>query len=111
MVLFSEDSYFHKDKYVQVAHWIYNRSAQLVAASLAGLVSLLVSYNKDIKKVCLVAEGSMFWSINRKDKDYNVLVMEELEKLLNELGIGDVKVHGNIMIKANLIVTPIAAFP
>ena len=41
----------HKDKYVQVAHWIYNRSAQLVAASLAGLVSLLVSYNKDIKSM------------------------------------------------------------
>ena len=99
----------HKDKYVQVAHWIYNRSAQLVAASLAGLVSLLVSYNKDIKKVCLVAEGSMFWSINRKDKDYNVLVMEELEKLLNELGIGDVKVHVNKMNNANLIGTAIAA--
>ena len=99
----------HKDKYVQVAHWIYNRSAQLVAASLAGLVSLLVSYNKDIKKVCLVAEGSMFWSINRKDKDYNVLVMEELEKLLNEIGIGDVKVHVNKMNNANLIGTAIAA--
>ena len=99
----------HKDKYVQVAHWIYNRSAQLVAASLAGLVSLLVSYNKDIKKVCLVAEGSMFWSINRKDKNYSVLVMEELEKLLNELGIGDVKVHVNKMNNANLIGTAIAA--
>ena len=81
----------------------------MVAASLAGLVSLLVSYNKDIKKVCLVAEGSMFWSINRKDKDYNVLVMGELEKLLNELGIGDVKVHVNKMNNANLIGTAIAA--
>ena len=67
------------------------------------------SNNKDIKKVCLVAEGSMFWSINRKDKNYSVLVMEELEKLLNELGIGDVKVHVNKMNNANLIGTAIAA--
>ena len=99
----------HKDKYVQVAHWIYNRSAQLVASSLAGLISLLVSYDKDIKKVCLVAEGSMFWSLNRNDKNYNVLVMEELDILLNELGIGDVKVHVNKMNNANLIGTAIAA--
>lgn len=99
----------HKEKYVQVAHWIYNRSAQLVASSLAGLISLLVSYNKDIKKVCLVAEGSMFWSLNRNDKNYNVLVMEELDILLNELGIGDVKVHINKMNNANLIGTAIAA--
>ena len=28
----------HKDVYVDVAHWIYNRSAQLVAASLLGLI-------------------------------------------------------------------------
>lgn len=99
----------HKEKYVQVAHWIYNRSAQLVASSLAGLISLQVSYNKDIKKVCLVAEGSMFWSLNRNDKNYNVLVMEELDILLNELGIGDVKVHVNKMNNANLIGTAIAA--
>ena len=41
--------------------------------------------------------------------DFNVLVMEELEKLLNELGIGDVKVHVNKMNNANLIGTAIAA--
>ena len=40
----------HKDVYVDVAHWIYNRSAQLVAASLLGLIQLLRSYNKDIQK-------------------------------------------------------------
>lgn len=58
----------HKDIYVQVAHWIYNRSAQLVAASLAGLIALLKSYNRDIHRVCLIAEGSLFWSESRKDK-------------------------------------------
>lgn len=99
----------HKEKYVEVAHWIYNRSAQLVAASLAGLISLLVSYDKDIRRICLVAEGSMFWSQNRKDKNYNVLVMEELQVLLEELGIGQIEVHINKMSNANLIGTAIAA--
>lgn len=99
----------HKEKYVQVAHWIYNRSAQLVAASLAGLIRLLVSYNKDTKKICLIAEGSLFWSQNKNDKDYNILVMEKLQELLNELGLGDVEVHINKMNNANLIGTGIAA--
>lgn len=99
----------HKEKYVQVAHWIYNRSAQLVAASLAGLIRLLVSYNKETKKICLVAEGSLFWSQNRNNKDYNILVMEKLQELLDEFGLGDVEVHINKMNNANLIGTGIAA--
>lgn len=99
----------HKEKYVEVAHWIYNRSAQLVAASLAGLIKLLTYYNKDTKKICLVAEGSLFWSQNRKDKDYNILVMEKLQELLNEFGLGDIEVHINKMNNANLIGTGIAA--
>lgn len=99
----------HKDIYVQVAHWIYNRSAQLVAASLAGLIALLKSYNRDIHRVCLIAEGSLFWSESRKDKNYNILVMEKLQKLLRELELEDVEVHINSMDNANLIGTGIAA--
>lgn len=99
----------HKEKYVQVAHWIYNRSAQLVAASLAGLASLLVSYNKDIKKICLVAEGSLFWSISRNDRSYHELVMDQLRILLDEFGLEDVTVHIRQMANANLIGTAIAA--
>ena len=81
----------HKDIYVQVARWIYSRSAQLVAASLAGLIALLKSYNKDIHRICLIAEGSLFWSESRKDKSYNILVMEKLQELLRELQLEDVK--------------------
>ena len=99
----------HKDIYVQVAHWIYNRSAQLVAASLAGLIALLKSYNRDILRVCLIAEGSLFWSESRKDKNYNILVMEKLQELLRELELEDVEVHINSMDNANLIGTGIAA--
>ena len=99
----------HKDIYVHVAHWIYNRSAKLVAASLAGLIMLLKSYNKDMRRICLVAEGSLFWSENRKDVNYNVLVMEKLQELLEEFGMGEVEVHINSMNNANLIGTGIAA--
>ncbi len=99
----------HKDIYVQVAHWIYNRSAQLAAASLAGLIALLKSYNRDIHRVCLIAEGSLFWSESRKDKNYNILVMEKLQELLRELELEDVEVHINSMDNANLIGTGIAA--
>ena len=99
----------HKDIYVQVAHWIYNRSAQLVAASLAGLIALLKSYNRDIHRVCLIAEGSLFWSESRKDKNYNILVMEKLQELLRELELEDVEVHIHSMDNANLIGPGIAA--
>lgn len=40
----------YKEVYVEVAQWIYSRSAQLVAASLTGLIMLLKSYNKNIRK-------------------------------------------------------------
>ena len=63
----------HKDVYVDVAHWIYNRSAQLVAASLLGLIQLLRSYNKDIQKICLVAEGSLFGARIEKIKTITFL--------------------------------------
>lgn len=99
----------HKEIYVNAAHWIYNRSAYLVAASLAGLIMLLKSYNRDIRKICLVAEGSLFWSENRKDKNYNIIVMEKLQELLDELRVGEVEVHINNMKNANLIGTGIAA--
>lgn len=99
----------HKDIYVDVAQWIYNRSVYLVAASLAGLIMQLKSYNKDIRKICLVAEGSLFWSENRKDRNYNVIVMEKLRELLDDFGLSDVEVHINNMKNANLIGTGIAA--
>lgn len=99
----------YKDVYVQVAQWIYGRSAQLVAASLTGLIMLLKSYNKDIRKVCLVAEGSLFWSENRKDKNYNILVMEKLRELLHLFGLEDIEVDIKSMNNANLIGTGIAA--
>ena len=78
----------YKEVYVQVAEWIYGRSAQLVAASLTGLIMLLKSYNKEIRRICLVAEGSLFWSKSRKDKNYNMIVMEKLRGTLQFIWFG-----------------------
>lgn len=99
----------YKEIYVQVAQWIYHRSAQLVAASLAGLIMLLKSYDKEMRRICLVAEGSLFWSENKKNKNYHTLVMEKLRELLDELGMEEVEVYINNMANANLIGTAIAA--
>ena len=99
----------YKDEYVEVAQWIYTRSAHLVAASLAGLALVLKTYNKDIHKICLVAEGSLFWSVNKKNKNYNIVVMEKLQELLKQLELNDVEIDIKSMNNANLIGTGIAA--
>lgn len=99
----------HKRKYVEVAGAIYERSAKLVAASLAGLTLVLISHNPSIKKIRLVAEGSLFWSEYRKGKDYKDIVMAELQKLLTQFGHSDVHVHIAKMDNANLIGSAIAA--
>ncbi|WP_029902047.1 hexokinase [Prevotella sp. 10(H)] len=99
----------HKKRYVDVSRWIYKRSAQLVAASLAGLVLVLTSHDKSIKKIQLVAEGSLFWSEHRLGKNYKDMVSEELRKLLEEFNLSDVQVHISKMKNANLIGSAIAA--
>jgi len=99
----------HKKKYVQVAAEIYERSAKLVAASLAGLALVLVSHDPSIKRIKLVAEGSLFWSEYKKGKNYKNVVMSELQKLLDELGHNDVHVYVSKMDNANLIGSAIAA--
>lgn len=99
----------YKEDHVQVAHWIYIRSAKLVAASLAGLVKVLIGHNPKLKKVCLTAEGSLFWSTVRFGRSYKDMCMEELQNLLNEFGHPDVRVFVEPMENANLIGTAIAA--
>ena len=99
----------YKEKYVQVARWIYQRSAQLVAASLAGLIQVLYDHDQSIKRIRLVAEGSLFWSKNKKGKSYKSLVMDELQILLNEFGLNEVQVLVDEMNNANLVGTAIAA--
>ena len=99
----------YKEKYVEVARQIYERSARLVAATLAGLVDVLVSHDGSVKKICLTAEGSLFWSSNRKGGSYAEMVNEQLHSLLAEMGHNDVHVDITQMDNANLIGTAIAA--
>jgi hexokinase len=104
-----------KDEYVEVARKIYERSAKLVAASLAGLVDEMVSFNPSIKNVRLMADGSLFWSKDAKDgrggkcfKSYKDIVMDELHLLLKELGVKDVTVKVDELDNINLIGSAIA---
>lgn len=99
----------YKEEYVRVARQIYHRSAALVAASLAGLISVLHDHDNSIRKIMLTAEGSLFWSSDKNGPDYKELVTEKLATLLKELGLGDIQVDVNQMPNANLIGTAIAA--
>jgi hexokinase len=99
----------YKEEYVKTAQWIYERSAQLVAAALAGLMLVLLKHDGTIKKVLLTAEGSLFWSKNRNGKDYADMVQEELHSLLGNFGFENVRVELLQMDNANLIGTAIAA--
>ena len=67
---------------VKVALWIYDRSAKLVAASLAGLVQVLVAQDSSTKKICLAADGSVFWGKKDNKPYYKELVAKELQTLL-----------------------------
>jgi hexokinase len=99
----------HKEEHVQVARWIYERSAKLVAASLAGLTLVLVRHDESIKRIRLVAEGSLFWSEDRKGVDYKTIVSIELRALLDSFGYKNVTVDIDKMDNANLIGSAIAA--
>ena len=71
------------EEQVAVARWIYDRSAKLVAASLAGLVQVLVAQDPSLKKLCLAADGSVFWGKDKnKQPYYKELVSKELKLLL-----------------------------
>ena len=99
----------YKNEYVATALWIYERSAQLVAASLTGLTLVLLAHDPEIKKILLTAEGSLFWSVNRKGKNYADMVLEALHNLLGEFGHADVRVELLQLDNANLIGSAIAA--
>jgi len=68
---------------LKVAKAIQERSAKLVAASLAGLTQVLVTQNPAVKKIGLAVDGSVFWSEDaQKQYSYKNLVVETLQQLL-----------------------------
>ena len=93
----------YPEEYVNVANWIYSRSAKLVSASLAGLIQVLLLQDASLKNVCLAATGSVFWS-----NDYCTQVYGKLKELL-PANI-EVKIAAKEkMEEANLIGSAIAA--
>lgn len=94
----------YKPEYSQVAFQIYERSAKLVAASLAGLVMNLNEAYPNLKKIQVLAEGSLFWSkVKTGNTAYVNIVNACLAELLKELGLGDKEVKISQMENANLI--------
>lgn len=99
----------YKEEYVEVARAIYERSAKLVASSLAGLILVLKKHDPSLRRFMLTAEGGLFWSGFNAGTDYNETVADTLGMLLREFGYHDVTVDINKMDNANLIGTGIAA--
>lgn len=99
----------HKEKHVKAAIAIYKRSAKFVAASLAGLIDMLIAHDKSIKKVRITAEGSLFWSEVTGCSNYNKVVKKTLKKLLAEMDHKKVKVNIAEIESANMIGSGIAA--
>ena len=94
----------YKKEFVEVAWQIYERSAKLVAASIAGLVKNLKTANPATKKVQVLAEGSLFWSkIRTKKSSYAEMVDQQVNILMKDLGMADVNVKIAQMENANLI--------
>jgi len=97
---------------VVVAREIYERSAQLVAASLVGLTLVLVSKEEKeepVKKICVAADGSLYWS-NKDNKDsYNAKVEKYFKSCLADCGYHHIELNVRKDENANLIGAAIAA--
>lgn len=94
----------YKLEYVETAFQIYQRSAKLVAASIAGLVLNLNSAYPSVKKIQVLAEGSLFWSkVKTHNAKYVEMVNASLKELLAESGLSDTVVDISRIENANLI--------
>ncbi|UCH22663.1 MAG: hypothetical protein JSU83_05425 [Deltaproteobacteria bacterium] len=97
-----------ESNYIFAALKIYERSAKLVSASIAGLIALLSEYRR-IEKIRIVAEGSLLWSEVNGKKHYFYLVQDTLLSLLENLKLSGLEVKISEIDKATLTGTAIAA--
>ncbi len=94
----------HESMHVEVAYQIYERSAKLVAASIAGLALNLRDANPAVKTIQVLAEGSLFWSqIITRRSSYAELVNTHVSEILTKLDIPGITVTISQMENANLI--------
>jgi len=106
--IINHPSKFRK-RHVKAARRIYKRSAKLVAASLAGLIDLLIVHDNSVNSVKITAEGSLFWSKVKNCRNYNKTVKRTLIGLLVEMGHTKMKIDIAEIENANLIGSGIAA--
>ncbi len=88
----------------QWAKQILTRSAKLVAASLAGLITVLNETHPQ-HRVCIAAEGGLFWG----DPEYKQRTQATLTMLLEALGLPGVTVDFFSLSNANLLGSAVAA--
>lgn len=94
----------YSQEYVETAFQIYERSAKLVAASIAGLVMNLHNAYPSVKRIQVLAEGSLFWSrVKVENASYVDIVNATLIELLDDMGMGDKEVMISKIDNANLI--------
>lgn len=102
MIMNNPEAY--KPVYAKVAFQIYERSAKLVAASIAGLIMNLNSAYPSLKKIQVLAEGSLFWSkVETRNTSYVEIVNSCLIELLTDMKLSDKEVQIYGMENANLI--------
>lgn len=99
----------YRPEYVATARAIYQRSARLVAASIAGLVTVMHRQNPSMRRILLTAEGGLYWSCDRNGTNYNDIVTTTLTRLLALNKMQDISVEITQMNNANLIGTAVAA--
>lgn len=66
------------EKHVEIAKQICERSAQLVAATITGLVQALIKQDSNIKNIYLAVDGSVFWKTPNYKERVDALLKEML---------------------------------
>ena len=100
---------FNKD-YTVTAFQIYERSAKLVAATLAGLIKKLMGFDPNLRRVQVLAEGSLFWNNSGiPETSYSAIVETSLNRLLKKMKLPQIDLVIFKMENANLIGAAITA--
>jgi hexokinase len=94
-------------EHISTARQIYERSSKLIAASIAGTMSLLIDHHY-LNKISIIGEGRLFWSKVDGMSRYSTLVQNTLTTLINELGLPKADIDFPEIKKATLIGTAIA---
>jgi hexokinase len=91
-----------------VARKVYERSARLTAAALAGLAAFLGG-DRPLKTLKIVAEGGLFWSSPARGPGYASIVEATFAALMPRLGMDDLAVQFAAVRNATLSGSALAA--